>query len=383
VRPLKDSELLDARLRRSPKFLLRPNDELEPGTRAALGSLAEEPDFFGVLEPAPGSALPARAISRDAALLLYQLAEPARVPRLLAGLFGAGAPQRVRELIVDGILEIERDGVFDSGISLLPGTSRVTGAHTRIAQLSLEAIEYVLELRELSVRELARRLYLYNRTPGNARDHRRFGSPELVISYLTGSPTVAKCLASDWAIVSGDHGWIQARSAESNGSACFKLYVSPVVEDLPEVFGVAIAALRRAGCSAFKVGADAVGLLRPDKLVAYFSTIENLQRAAAMIERAVAGVRVQGVPFSGVIDPPGLMSWGMDPPAEEWIGPAGAQSWRQWVVERLAVHVAAAREAATSPLAEAALSRLALDGVDIERWTPSLAIWAENHRGAR
>jgi hypothetical protein len=197
------------------------------------------------------------------------------------------------------------------------------------------------------------------------------------MSYLTASPAVAARLRRDWVVGNGAGGWIQFRSAGSSGTAHFKLYVSVLVEDLPEAFAATVEALRHVSCPAFKVGGDAFGLLRPDKLVVYFATVEDLQRAADAINGSVAGVGVQGVPFSGVIDSTGLTSWGMDPPAESWSASLPAQSWRQWVVERLAVHIVSARESGSSSPANHSVHRLALDGVDTETWAPSLGIWKE------
>jgi hypothetical protein len=193
-----------------------------------------------------------------------------------------------------------------------------------------------------------------------------------------GSRVVSERLLRDWTTVGEDPAWIQWRRRDASGSAQFKLYVSPTLRDLPEVFGATVAALGRVACPGFKVGADAFGLLRPDKFVAYFSSLEALQAAAAAIQGGVNGVEVQGVPFTGVIDAAGLTSWGMDPPGEAW--PASSRhSWRQWIVERLAVYLVAAKESGSPSPAEVAVRRLALDGMDTETWTPSLAIWSEHH----
>jgi hypothetical protein len=378
MRQLSGQDLTHARLRRNSEVRLCSYDDLDPEARRALGSLAEARDFFGVLLPPAGSALPLRAISRDAALLLFQLAEPARVPHLLGSLFGAEAPMRVRELVLDGVLEVEQDGQFVSGVSLLPDTALTeSGAGTRIGELSREAIDYAVVLRGLSVQELSRRLYLYNRIPSSPAQHRKFASPRHVMSYLSASPEVVGRLRRDWVVGNGAGGWIQFRRADLSGAAHFKLYVSVLLVDLQEAFAATAEALRQVSCPAFKIGGDAFGLLRPDKLVAYFATVEDLHRAADAIHDSVAGARVQGVPFSGVIDPAGLTSWGMDPPPEPWSASLPAQSWRQWVVERLAVHIVAAKESGSSSPADHAVHRLALDGVDTETWTPSLGIWKE------
>src|SRR6185369_3495174 len=97
----------------------------------------------------------------------------------------------------------------------------------------------------------------------------------------------------------------------------------------------------------FKIGADAAGLLRPDKIVLYFADQQSLLQVAGALHARLPGVRAQGVPFSAEITGDGLLSWGMDPPARErvlaWHEP---ESWRLWVARRLALAMIAAQAAA-------------------------------------
>jgi hypothetical protein len=62
-----------------------------------------------------------------------------------------------------------------------------------------------------------------------------------------------------------------------------------------------------------------------------------LQRAADLLATRLASVAPQGVPFSAEIAGDGLLSWGMDPPRNarvlSW---HDYDSWRLWVVRRLA-----------------------------------------------
>ena len=367
--------LLHACLRRHPAYRLLAYDRLDDPTRRALGVVTRDPEFYGLLLAPGNPRVPSRVGSREAALVLHELAEPARVPHLLATVFGADAEERIRELIADGILEIERDGGFVSGAAAFPDADAPTVVATsRVAELSLEAAEHAASLRQVPVRSLARTLYHYNRVPCAPAHRRRFGSPRDVIAFLTRSAVSAHALRA-WTIVGQDGGWIQLRRSVSAGDAPFKLFVSPTIGHVPEAFGVTLSALGRVECRGAKVGADAYGLLRPDKLVAYFSALEDLQRAAGLILSELSGAQVQGVPFSGVIDPQGLTSWGMDPPADRWDVTPGARSWRQWVVERLAVHLVAAADGGSPHAASDALHRLAADEVDTTTWSPDLGIW--------
>ncbi len=136
-----------------------------------------------------------------------------------------------------------------------------------------------------------------------------------------------------------------------------------------------IARLPDVGALECKVGRDLQGLLRPDKLIVYFRTLGALQVATTRWTRDLAGMTVQGVPFTANIGGNGLLSWGMDPP-----GLRGGRStrnsplsWREWVTGRLADALVAARRSpeTTLPRSRFALDCVALEGVDTRTWTPS------------
>src|SRR5262249_34047529 len=101
------------RLRLSASFVLLGKDELAPGELASLGELADDPDVYGVLKHV-GRAVPAKSVSREAALLLFAIRSPRRIPRLLEAMFHDDV-EPIRRLIVDGIVEIEHGDVFLSG----------------------------------------------------------------------------------------------------------------------------------------------------------------------------------------------------------------------------------------------------------------------------
>src|ERR1700751_2914931 len=100
-------DLSAARLRSHRQFRLVPYDGLQAHEQDALRSLCEDPEFFGVLAPTDGSALPVKSVSREAALLFMSLREAACLPHLLKNLFGNQANERLRQLILDGVLEVE------------------------------------------------------------------------------------------------------------------------------------------------------------------------------------------------------------------------------------------------------------------------------------
>ncbi|GCE21154.1 hypothetical protein [Dictyobacter kobayashii] len=374
------SALCEARLRSSSRFRLLSFDELDASERQPFESLSREPDFYGVLIPPPDSALPVKSVSRDAALLFQRLRDPGRVPHLLKSLFGSHAEVQVQQLILDGILEVEIDRQFLSGTSALRQDAGVSGeAACHIARLSNSAIQYGSELQGLAVSEVATRLYLFNRIPGSPSLQCRFAENEQIIAYLSGSSACIQQLASHWVgELSQGGAWFKWRMPESHSSYAFKLYISPAIDALPETFRLTVDVLARTKCPCFKVGLTAFGLLRPDKFVAYFACFEDLQRTAEQLQSSIAGLPAHGVPFTAAIDAEGLLSWGMDPPLPGPLpGTQKAQSWRQWITERIAVYLVSAREDGTKNITAFVHRRLAMDGVDTLTWSPNLAIWRD------
>jgi hypothetical protein len=366
--------IIRRRLRANPRFRLAAFDELEPVDQRSLGDLKRDPDVYGMLLPPPGSGLPAKAVSSDAALLIHTLREPRAVPHLLERLFSADAEAQVTQLVFDGVLEVESGGRFISGERAVEVHS-VDVADTScpvITALSRAAIAYGAELTRFRVPDVASRLYLFNRAPSTPALQRRFADATATLSYVIGHADYATSLGA-WTLASPDPYWLRWERAGGGPSLPYKLYVSPVLDDLPKMFGLTVRRLASTGCQRFKLGCGAYGLLRPDKLVAYFETLEELHAAADSILATVRPARAHGVPFSAAIDDGGFVSWGMDPP-QLWAA-EGIQSWRQWVVERVAAYTVAAQVAASEDTINYVLRRIALDGVDVRTWTPGSAMW--------
>jgi hypothetical protein len=85
----------------------------------------------------------------------------------------------------------------------------------------------------------------------------------------------------------------------------------------------------------------------------------------------------QAVPFTGAIDDDGLVSWGMDPPRTERVSFYQGTSWRHWITDKLAVALIAGRAGGASSPSRFALQRVALEGIDVNSWTPNEVAWAK------
>ncbi|HEX5719536.1 MAG TPA: hypothetical protein VF179_25475 [Thermoanaerobaculia bacterium] len=380
---------LDRRaFRANPAFELVLFDRLEPRERETLAELRKDPDFYGILRPRPGeaAALGVKSVDRETALLFLTLREPGALPSYMKTMLGDGALRVVARLVADAILEVEEDGRFISGAAALAlfgeRRSGQNGTGGRLAEISLAALRYAQGLAEDDPLALSFRLYGYNRRPLTPAWKRLLPKGDDVLAWLGVGPggRHRSLLDRGWERTgSSVEWWLSWRSRQGGdlsggGGATWKLYVSPVPEALPESFGDILEALAAAKAAQFKVGADALGILRADKIVSYFPSFERLAAAAEALEARLSGIPAQGVPFTSEIGGDGLLSWGVDPPREE-TSFGGGESWRLWLTHRLSRALLSARSTAAEDPWRFALERVRLEGVDTDTWTPGALLW--------
>src|SRR6266536_2880045 len=145
-----------------------------------------------------------------------------------------------------------------------------------------------------------------------------------------------------------------------------KLYISPTPEALADAFPRIADELVRSDVRSFKVGRGIEGLLRPDKIIAYFEDHAYMKAVAGALDRSLSGCPVQGVPFTAEAAGNGLLSSGVDPPPGN-----AAASWRSWVTKRLAASLTAQRATPCEDPVAGALADIRLAGVDPKRWLPN------------
>lgn len=379
--------LLSCDFRANPLYDLVLFDRLPAGQREALAELAREPGFYGVLRPRGDSGLGVRSVDRDTALLFLTLREPGPLPAYARGLLGEAAGRTIARLVADAVLEVaDGDAAFVSGaaaLRLLGGGAEELGSG-RIAELSLAALRHAQALPVADVSRLSWSLYAFNRHPLTPLWRRTLPSAEAVEQHLGIDPGGRNRgrLDRSWVRLPTD-GWLswgtrgRDRTPGSWAGATYKLYVSPAPEALAESCGAVLDALAEARAYQFKIGQDAAGLLRPDKIVAYFHGFDPLARAAGIVEGCLGGTAAQGVPFTSEIGGDGLLSWGVDPPRDESAGER--ESWRLWLTRRLARAILDARrsEGEGGEPWRFAVERLRLEGVDPTTWTPGALLWRE------
>lgn len=383
----------ESALRANPRYELVLFDRLPSEQREMLKDFREDPDFYGLLRPLDGPGLGTKSVSRDVALLYLTLQQPGKVPEYVRERLGEQCNQEITRLVLDSVLTIEKDGKFLCGAEAAElidagkeEPSAFAGPEGFLERLSLEALRYGQTLDLTDRLTLSSRLYNYNRTPLSPYWKRTLASPSAIAGYLGIQDGGNRDLLDrEWSRISDpvlNEGWLAWQSRRFGSTTSFgrptrigcKLYISPRTDRLHEFFPTILAVLSRCRVRHFKIGKGIQGLLRPDKMVAYFSSYDDLAETAEQLQEELGGCPAQGVPFTADLGGDGLLSWGVDPPAEGQVLPwLGRESWRLWVTNRLAVALIATSSENTAKLEpwQFALRRLQIEGVDTRSWTPA------------
>lgn len=409
--------------RANPNYELLLFDRLPEHQREMLADLQKQAEFYGILRPVEQSGLGIKSVSRDTALLFLTLREPGPLPAYARALAGKDFEKVLSRLLLDNILEVQSGDEFVSGATAFPllhGEQKTvtTKADGEIGRLSADALKYGQALAVEDMMELSMRLYSYHRVPASPRwkrlfptsekvaehlgidrygRHRRLldefwqeskprgdGAPETQAGLEDGTPGGGPALTPPLTEREDSDGWFawhtrQVRLTPRQSAFTYKLYISPRPEVIKEAFDTTLTTLSTSQANHFKVGADVYGLLRPDKMVAYFWNFTDLQAASESLAQKLSGCPAHGVPFTAEIAGGGLLSWGVDPPdSQQLLSWQPRESWRLWLTNRLANALLAAKKmprAANLEPWQFALERLRLEGVDTDTWIPSQQIW--------
>ncbi len=220
---------------------------------------------------------------------------------------------------------------------------------------------------------LAQLLYHANSVPLSPQWLRRVPDPQAAEGLLLGDATTRGTLEAHWHSRSDRHWLYFTPRARGRRAVRRKLYVSVLPDDSPGALSAAVEVMAQTRTAQFKVARQARALLRPDRMVIYLASPEELDELAGGLAHPLAGLRPQGVPFSGELGGSAALSWGADPPARVR---SFAKSWRTWVTRKLAAYLRAADAADAEGRADFARARLAEEGVDLETWAPLPALWS-------
>jgi hypothetical protein len=319
---------------------------------------------------------------------LLTLQSPTALPRYALAALGERAEPFISQLILDGILQVDDGGTILSGteaFELISGGPGVGEPESRLAVLSRNALEYAANLGSAPSNVLSGRLYMYNRVAVSPRWQRTLPNSGAVEAYLgTADCSTLRTLNTGWQRLPPDGAgevWMAWQSLRTmrprNAALTYKLYLSPACEELRAGFSALARTVARSAAFHFKVGRDVYGLLRPDKMVAYFWEFADLQTAAALLLEKLKGCPAQGVPFTAEIGGEGLISWGVDPPAASQAVPwLERESWRSRICNLLGTALAVGK----TP--RFAMERLRVEGIDPGTWAPNSSLAWDTNAGA-
>lgn len=384
------SDLREITFRANPDYEFVLLEKLPDEQQKTLAALRNDPEFSGLLIPNNGNGLTIKAVGHETVALLDMLKQPGHLPLQVLDLMGGDAQVTLGQLVLDGILQVAEGSQWLCGPAACKPGDQVAAprSESRLHQLSMEALQHAASLKSVEVTELCSRLYQFNSLPLNPAWLQQFPDQcavEECLQIQTGGRNCA-VLERYWSRIRSDEApqpWLSWTSrtfiaASAERSVGYKLYLSPLPSAIRDAFSVWLPAISAARAHHFKIGADARGLLRPDKIVAYFNDRASLEDAAGQICDGLRGCPEQGVPFTAAFSNSALLSWGSDPPLETALPISlQRQSWRQWVTQRLGCALALAKReplGATSAC-EFALLRLGLEGVDTTEWTPASTAW--------
>lgn len=366
--------------RANPAYEFVPFDRLPAETRKELGPLCVDPNFFGIVRPRASSGLTAKAVCEDSARLFEFLNQPGRLPGF--AFEQADWEMAISRLICDGVLQVEEGSSWRCGSAGLTNTLLASEEwRGALAKLSLQAIRHVAALKTADASEMSACLFRYNTVPITPQWLRRVPDRSALQQSLQieAGGRLRRMLDQSWTAISPERTqgpWLAWRSRTfsppDKHTRGYKMYFSPHPSYLREGFQVWLSAITEAGAYHFKIGSDARGQMRPDKMVAYFSEWDLLKQSADRIGKEIADCPAQGVPFTADVGCGALISWGSDPPEDEmaplWLQ---HQSWRQWICYRLgsALAVAKHEHPAAIPAWKFALERLRMEGIDVTSWT--------------
>ena len=216
---------------------------------------------------------------------------------------------------------------------------------------------------------VAQWLYRFGTVPRGPAIDRDFGPDDdpMAVLGMTVGGSARRVLetAYEATSLSGWYSFARTTAPVQFAAAC-KLYVSPRPEALADAFPRIVDELVRSEVRSFKVGRGVEGLLRPDKIVAYFEERAHMDKVAGALDRSLWGCPAQGAPFTCDAGGNGLLSSGVDPPPGNT-----ATSWRAWVTKRLAASLVARCATPREDPVAAVLADIRLLGVDPGRWVPT------------
>lgn len=376
--------LLHRRFRPTLHYQLVEWHQLSASDRGMLATLAATGDIYGLFLPVVTAPhLTVKVAYADTAFLYLHLQKTSLLPQLFLHRYNESLSTTLARLVLDEVLEIEYDTSFVSGslaVEALYGAmaSLQAAAPSFLSQISMQLIANAFLLRRQQVSPLAQWLYTGNTMPWPAAAKALLATTQQVSDFLFSEAGETKrSLEELWHFRPPHHrfswfSWINPNGAYPDEQPVYKLFISPVPEQMPAVLRILFPVLANSEAFSCKAGATVQNLLRPDKLIVYFRHYNDLCCTASALQQKLADCGVQGTPFTCQLDNRGLLSWGLDPASPTEADGEETGSWRTEVTEQLALAILQAKEGNTSveqslPFLKA---KLQTAGVNMADWSP-------------
>jgi len=382
-------------------FALTPFADLTDEQKKNLEHLTTNKNFYGILHASPEARLAVKAINRDLADFLRQFSEPMRLNDAFKK-FDKGTRQEKEQfiirLVLESVLEVQAGDGFISGVEAV---NRILLHHEPINREGDKNVEkkYLQRISDKYIyfafnsaltlpRDISFYLYNFNRIPLSRRWKQRIPDEKALVEFLglhddgswggmpdsisarpvktdeKGQPDVFDSYWRSWNFKNKSH---------SKDLPSYKVYFSPLPNALPDVFRIVRNAVADTNAHFMKIGRHLSSVLRPDKLIVYFSEYRYARDFANEMAGLLSSYGAQGTPFSFQInsDNP-LVSLGVDPPR----GFTELFSWRLYITNKLALAINGARRSDSRYPLDNIHTYMRLIGIDSVNWCPLKDDWS-------
>ena len=357
--------------------------QLPQQTKELLSALQNDTEIYGVFMPKQQQGATLKVAYRETAMLYLHLQQAETLPHYFTVAPAQQKNETIARLILDGIIEIKWEGKF---VSDTAATAAIFGGFVfdetappnHLSALSMQAIHHVWQLPYNDVPTIAAKLYAFNTVLWDAGMKETFMQKNSIKQFLFPGIDIAagEWPGNGWMFSAGSEkkgwlSWMRPIKQEDDFTRTYKLYISPLMEDMPAVIEKAIPVINTSKAISFKTGSNLHGQLRPDKMIVYFTNMKDLMETFQLFKKELHGFAVQGVPFTSQLDDTGLLSYGIDPPAEEVLEQTEGGSWRTTVTDRLAVCMAQTKRDGLNWQQSLAFIKAGLltDSIDPIKWT--------------
>jgi hypothetical protein len=386
-------------------FTLTPFVDLTDEQRKNLEHLTANRDFFGILHAPSQARLAVKGINRDLADFLLQFTEPMKLSDAFRR-FDKGTRQEKEQfiirLVLESVLEVQAGDEFISGVEAV---DRILLHNESVGREGSDPVErnYIQRISDKYIhsafnsaltlpRDISIYLYNFNRIPLSRRWQQRFpgekelaqfldlhvdgswaGMPDSILTRSikideNGQPDIFDSYWRSWNFKDKRH---------SEELPSYKVYFSPLPNALPTVFRIVRDAAGGTDAHFMKIGRHLSGILRPDKLIVYFSEYASARDFARETAAVLGSYDSQGTPFSFQVDPENpLVSLGVDPPRRF----TEAYSWRLYITNKLALAINGARRSSARNPLDYIHSYMRLIDVDSLNWCPLRDDWSMEFR---